>query len=49
MLSGLKSKNIIRTSGLAVVNEKIFTGSIGNISTDLLSQIITKIIKWLIS
>ena len=38
-ISGLKSESIIRSTRLAVVNEKILLGSIGNISNQLLNNI----------
>ena len=46
--SGLKSESVIRSGRLAVVNEDILVGSIGNISIKFLTDIRIKISKWIL-
>ena len=46
-ISGLKSESIIRSTRLAVVNEKILLGSIGNISNQLLNNIRVNLSNWI--
>ena len=46
-ISGLKSESIIRSTRLAVVNEKILLGSIGNISNQLLNNIRINLSNWI--
>ena len=46
-LSGLKSESIIRSTRLAVVNEDILIGSIGNISVKLLNRIRRNLSAWI--
>ena len=45
--TGLKSDSVIRVSRLAVVEERILLGSIGQISSDRLAAIKQKIAKWI--
>lgn len=47
--SGLKSESVIRISRLAVVNEDILVGSIGNISNTFLKEIRTKVANWILA
>lgn len=46
-LSGLKSESIIRSTRLAVVNNDILLGSIGNISDKLLNRIRVNLSDWI--
>jgi mRNA interferase MazF len=45
--SGLKSSSLFRISRLAVVEQNIFEGIIGEISTQRLSKIIGSLIDWI--
>lgn len=45
--TGLKEESIIRTTRLAVVNEGILIGSIGNITNDLLDKIRKNLSAWI--
>lgn len=45
--SGLKSESIIRSTRLAVVQEDILMGSIGNISNKLLNKIRKNLSNWI--
>lgn len=46
-LSGLKSESIIRSTRLAVVNNDILLGSIGNIRDKLLNRIRVNLSDWI--
>ena len=46
--TGLKSESVIRSTRLAVVNSEILLGTIGNISSNLLKNIKTKISNWIL-
>lgn len=46
-LSGLKFESIIRISRLAVIDEKILLGTIGEISSERLKRIKHKISEWI--
>ena len=45
--SGLKASSVIRISRIAVVNKDILFGSIGNISTERLSLIKSRLSNWI--
>lgn len=45
--SGLKTSSVIRISRLAVVNKNVFLGSIGNIGTERLNLIKTRLSDWI--
>jgi mRNA interferase MazF len=47
-ITGLKSESIIRTTRIAVVDEKILLGKIGEISSDRLKRIKDKISDWIL-
>jgi len=47
MESGLKQQSIIRTFRLAVVNDSIFLGKIGQITTERLGRIKQKLAAWI--
>ncbi|RPI13534.1 MAG: type II toxin-antitoxin system PemK/MazF family toxin [Ignavibacteriae bacterium] len=46
--TGLKADSVIRTTRLAVVDEKILLGKIGEISSDRLTEIKQKISDWIL-
>ncbi|MDO8724326.1 MAG: type II toxin-antitoxin system PemK/MazF family toxin [Syntrophales bacterium] len=46
-MSGLKTSSIIRISRLAVANQTVFLGSLGNIDIPRLTSIKQKLSKWL--
>lgn len=46
--SGLKSESIIRVSRIAVVNENIFSGTIGHISLERIERIKQNLAKWIL-
>jgi mRNA interferase MazF len=45
--SGLKQRSIIRICRLAVVNDSIFLGKIGQIATERLGRIKQKLAAWI--
>ncbi|RMH84183.1 MAG: type II toxin-antitoxin system PemK/MazF family toxin [Calditrichaeota bacterium] len=47
--SGLKVKSIIRVGRLAVVNEEILVGKIGEIAADRLKRIQSNLASWILS
>ena len=47
-MTGLKSESIVRTTRIAVVDEKILLGKIGEISSERLKRIKQKIAFWIL-
>lgn len=45
--SGLKAASVIRISRIAVVEESILTGAIGNIGDERLTRILDKVSNWI--